>query len=66
MKQGCCSENCEKKSSCGKYYLNLKEPAYLESWATFGSCTITTHGIENETWACGALGNYAMYEPKDT
>ena len=63
----CCSSNCKKCNSCGKYIHNLstkyrKEIQTVESLATYGWRSISTDKCEVHH-ICGPDGNYALYEP---
>lgn len=58
----CCSNVCEKRTECKKHSMNNEGMHYVEDFYYFGSGSIGVDGIK-ESWWCGKLGDYAMFEP---
>lgn len=58
----CCSGVCEKRTECKKHSMNNEGIHYVEDFYYFGSGSIGVDGIK-ESWWCGKLGDYAMFEP---
>lgn len=58
----CCSNICEKRTECKKHSMNNEGIHYVEDFYYFGSGSIGVDGIK-ESWWCGKLGDYKMFEP---
>ena len=62
----CCSEQCDKKEQCGRFYRNpqpeCRKYDNVESLATHGWGSISPQGCEDH-YDCGPLGDYKMFEP---
>ena len=62
MKTTCCSDKCEKRHYCAKYYFNNMGECVCEDYSSFASGSISNGECKVEYW-CGKEGDYKMFEP---
>lgn len=62
----CTGSGCDRAGRCGLYYRNPqpehRKYAQLESFAYFGSGSISLEGCDENYW-CSPCGDYKMFEP---
>ena len=61
----CCSIGCKKSTECGLHLSNNVSTGthQLIDCANYGSGSISSNGITDDTWWCGELGGYKMFVP---